>query len=395
MNADGKTGTVSQVFLWFGASVSIAEILTGAMLAPLGFTTGMLAILTGHLLGAVILLPAGLIGAKSGLSASESFRISFGRYGAGWLSALNICQLLGWTAVMIVSGAKAFDGITRLIAGYSQEKLWCVLIGGLILVWILVGVKRLFRLNAVIVSALFVSFLILGLMVLRSPGLAPPPEGRISFGAAVELNVAMALSWLPLFSDYTRSLRRPLRGTAFCVLSYCSGSMLMFSIGLGAALKAGTADIGILLASSGLGPLGLFIIAFSTVVTTFLDAHSAGVNAATIKKGVRQKSVSVLACFLGTMLAVAVPMSYYEDFLLFIGSVFSPLFAILFVDFYLFGKRDADYPLNARNMLFWLAGCILYHLLMNVHWLIGSTIPVMLIIGGAHYAACRISPPRR
>jgi putative hydroxymethylpyrimidine transporter CytX len=392
MNTADKTSTLSQVFLWFGASVSLAEILTGALLAPLGFTHGMLAILSGHLLGIVILLPAGLIGAKSGLSASESFRISFGKHGASGLSALNICQLLGWTAVMIISGAKAFDGLTGLLIGYSNEKLWCILIGGLILVWILVGVTRLFRLNAVIVSALFLSFLVLGHTVFTTTGRAPSLAGDISFGAAVELNVAMALSWLPLLSDYTRTLKRPFGGTVCSVAAYCFGSMLMFTIGLGAALNAGTADIGVILASSGLGPLGLFIIAFSTVVTTFLDAHSAGVNAATIRKGVRQKAVSVIACCTGTMLAIAVPISRYEDFLHLIGSVFSPLFAILFVDFYLFGKRDTEYPLNGRNVLLWLAGCILYHLLMDYHWVIGSTLPVMLIIGAVSFTVNRVRP---
>ena len=32
-----KVSTFSQMLLWFGAAVSIAEILTGALLAPLGF----------------------------------------------------------------------------------------------------------------------------------------------------------------------------------------------------------------------------------------------------------------------------------------------------------------------------------------------------------------------
>ena len=89
-----------------------AEILTGALLAPLGFEMGMGAILVGHVIGAALLLPAGLIGAQSGLSAARSVRISFGRYGSYAFSILNLVQLLGWTAIMIVSGAKAMDGIT-------------------------------------------------------------------------------------------------------------------------------------------------------------------------------------------------------------------------------------------------------------------------------------------
>ena len=120
-----KVSTFSQMLLWFGAAVSIAEILTGALLAPLGFERGMEAILVGHVIGAILLLPAGLIGAQSGLSAARSVRISFGRYGSYAFSILNLVQLLGWTAIMIVSGAKAMDGITGELWGFRNEAAGC------------------------------------------------------------------------------------------------------------------------------------------------------------------------------------------------------------------------------------------------------------------------------
>lgn len=43
------TSTLSNGLIWFGAGVSIAEILTGTYLAPLGFEKGLAAILLGHL----------------------------------------------------------------------------------------------------------------------------------------------------------------------------------------------------------------------------------------------------------------------------------------------------------------------------------------------------------
>ena len=47
--------------IWFGAALSIAEIMTGTYLAPLGLTQGLYAIILGHIIGGVILLGAGLI----------------------------------------------------------------------------------------------------------------------------------------------------------------------------------------------------------------------------------------------------------------------------------------------------------------------------------------------
>ena len=46
-----KTSAFQNSLIWFGAAVSIAEILTGTYFAPLGFTKGLLAILVGHVIG--------------------------------------------------------------------------------------------------------------------------------------------------------------------------------------------------------------------------------------------------------------------------------------------------------------------------------------------------------
>ena len=40
-------------------------------------------------------------------------------------------QLVGWTAIMIYDGALAADGIMGV-----GNWIWCLLIGGLIIVWI-------------------------------------------------------------------------------------------------------------------------------------------------------------------------------------------------------------------------------------------------------------------
>ena len=60
-----RTGLFENGLIWFGAGVSIAEILTGTYLAPLGFQKGIAAILLGHLIGCVLLFLAGVIGGNS------------------------------------------------------------------------------------------------------------------------------------------------------------------------------------------------------------------------------------------------------------------------------------------------------------------------------------------
>ena len=46
-----KTSVFQNSLIWFGAGVSIAEILTGTYFAPLGMAKGFAAILLGHLIG--------------------------------------------------------------------------------------------------------------------------------------------------------------------------------------------------------------------------------------------------------------------------------------------------------------------------------------------------------
>ena len=108
-----KTSVFQNSLIWFGAGVSIAEILTGTYFAPLGMAKGFAAILLGHLIGCTMMFFAGLIGGRTGLSAMETSKLSFGKKGSLWFAALNVLQLVGWTAIMIYDGALAAQLGTR------------------------------------------------------------------------------------------------------------------------------------------------------------------------------------------------------------------------------------------------------------------------------------------
>lgn len=391
MDTNSKAQSIfSHVLLWFGAAVSIAEIITGALIAPLGLTQGILSIVIGHVIGAIILFMAGLIGAKSGLSAAETSKISFGIYGSYSFSVLNIIQLLGWTAIMITNGAKAFGEITGTLVNYNNEKLCCIVIGVFILIWVLLGAKNLSKVNSIVVTILFIFTLIMGYTVFTKQNAAVVVTEAISFGGAVELNVAMSLSWLPLISDYTRNLKRPVKGTLASVLSYSLGSILMFIVGLGAGIYTGTSDITIILLSAGLSLVAMVIILFSTITTTFLDVYSAGVCTANISSKIDEKFAAVIMCIIGTVIALFGYVDRYENFLYFISSVFAPLFTILFVDYYLFRKENTDAKFRAENIAIWVIGFIIYRFLMPFVSLVGTTLPVMAIVGIISYLFNRI-----
>ena len=74
-----KTSTFQNGLIWFGAGVSLAEILTGTAFAPLGMAKGLAAIVIGHIIGCAMMLLAGLIGGRTGRSAMETVKMSFGQ----------------------------------------------------------------------------------------------------------------------------------------------------------------------------------------------------------------------------------------------------------------------------------------------------------------------------
>ena len=371
------TSVFSNGLIWFGAGVSLAEILTGTYFAPLGFGKAMAAILLGHLIGGLMMFAAGMIGAKERKSAMETVKMSFGERGSLLFAILNVLQLVGWTAIMIYDGALAADGVL-----HTGIWLWAIIIGALIVVWIFIGLTNLGKLNTVAMTALFILSLVLFKVIFFGTGSAAPivDDGSLTFGAAVELAVAMPLSWLPLISDYTREAEKPFAATLASVIVYSLVSIFMYMIGMGAAIFTGEYDIAQIMLKTGFGVVGLLIIVFSTVTTTFLDAYSAGVSSVSISAKIKEKWAAIVVTVIGTVAAIVYPMDNITNFLYLIGSVFAPMIAVQIADYFILKKADAETSaFQWRNLIVWLVGFVIYRVLMHVDTPVGNTLPDMVI----------------
>ena len=370
-----KTSTFQNSLIWFGAGVSLAEILTGTSFAPLGMAKGFAAILLGHIIPCALFLLAGLIGGRTGRSAMETVKMSFGHTGGLLFAFLNVLQLVGWTAIMIYDGALAIGGIFD--AGHW---IWCLVIGGLIIVWILVGITNLGLINKISMAALFILTLVLCKVIFFSGASAGGDLGEaMSFGAAVELAVAMPLSWLPLISDYTREAEKPFQATLASTLTYGVVSCWMYVIGMGAAIYTGEYDIAQIMVKAGLGIAALVILVLSTVTTTFLDAWSAGISAESLSSKLNGKWTAVVVSVVGIAGAILFPMDDITGFLYLIGSVFAPMIAVQIADHFLLRRDSFGVSFDVRNLIIWLVGFILYRLLMNVDIVVGYTLVDMVI----------------
>ena len=370
-----KTSTFQNGLIWFGAGVSLAEILTGTAFAPLGMAKGFAAILLGHIIGCAMMLLAGLIGGRTGRSAMETVKMSFGQKGGLLFAFLNVLQLVGWTAIMIYDGALAVGGIFAI-----GRWVWCLVIGALIIVWIAVGVTDLGWINKITMAALFILTLVLCKVIFFSGNAMVGIDGEsLTFGAAVELAVAMPLSWLPLISDYTREAEKPFAATLASTVTYGVVSCWMYLIGMGAAIYTGQSDIAQILLQAGLGVVGLLIVVFSTVTTTFLDAWSAGISADSFVSKFKGKQVALIVTVIGTVGAIVFPMDDITDFLYLIGSVFAPMIAVQIADAFILHSDASAKELSASRMIIWQENYMIYRILMNIDFVLGNTLPDMLI----------------
>ncbi len=375
MENKGRTSLFENGLIWFGAGLSIAEILTGTSFASLGFGKGILAIIIGHIIGCLMLFCAGIIGGKERKSAMDTVTMSFGADGSKFFAFLNVLQLVGWTSIMIYDGALAANGIFN-----TGNWVWCLVIGALIILWVVIGITNLGKINTVAMAALFILTIIMCKVIFFSDTSGVKVSGdSMSFGAAVELAVAMPLSWLPLISDYTREAKEPVKATLVSTIVYGIVSCWMYIIGMGAAIFTGESDVAQIMVKAGLGIVGLLIVVFSTVTTTFLDAYSAGISSETILSKLNGKYVTIAVTVIGTVAAILFPMDDITDFMYLIGSVFAPMLAIQIADYFILKADKSSKKVDMINAIIWVIGFVLYRYLMTVDIPVGNTLPDMAV----------------
>ena len=248
--------------------------------------------------------------------------------------------------------------------------------------------------NKIAMAALLILTILLCGVIFGGNASAAAMDDSLTFGAAVELAVAMPLSWLPLISDYTREAAKPKTATLASAVVYGVVSCWMYTIGMGAAIFTGGSDIAQIMLQAGLGVAALVILVLSTVTTTFLDAWSAGISAESLSKKFSGKWIAVAVAVVGTVGAILFPMDDITNFLYLIGSVFAPMIAIQIADVFLLhrnsGKRNAD----VRNLVIWVLGFAAYRVLMGVDTPVGCTLPDMVLTMLLCVAAEKLLPAK-
>ena len=382
--------------LWFSLGVGLLVMQVGAYLMPaLGTQEALLAIVAGSLLGAGLLGWVAKIGCDSGLASAGLMHAVYGRTFARLPIALNIVQLIGWGTFELVVMRDASVAIGRQ-AGAMQASWWPVaatlLWGGVVILLISGSMVQLVRriiarvaLPLVVLSLLWLTWQFLGLA--QAQGLDAlwqrQGEGGMGVMPALDLVIAMPISWLPLVADYARHGRSGVGALRGAWAGYAAANIWCYALGVLVALTLPSQDLvtALLLAQGGLIALSLILI--DEVDNAYGDVYSGAVSSHSLwpRWGVRRWGLGVaVACTFG---ALVLPMHSLEPFLLLLSSVFVPLFGVI-LGRLAWGANAAALLARARRahavpIAIWLAGIACYHLLPRLAPALGSALPTLVL----------------
>ncbi|MDQ2796539.1 MAG: cytosine permease [Actinomycetota bacterium] len=360
---------VDQLGMWSNLGVSLLGF-TGAyfVLYPLAdghalsLGAALLALVLGTILGSAAVSLSAVPGTQTGAPAMVLLRGLFG-IRLSWLpTGLNIIQLLGWTAFELVTISTAM----HQVAGGVPRWVY-VVVGGVITTVLALrplGFIRVLRRYVTIAVVLALTYL--AVQLLRNPLPALGQGTFHGFWIAVDTVIGVSVSWVPVAADYTRhskSVRDTVTGT---FVGYSLTQIACYGIGLVALLtvaKSGTDHqmFGAFIAIP-VGTLAFAVLAIRELDQSFVDTYSTAVSIQNLRPRWDRRAVAVVIGALATVLALALNVSDYENFLILIGGVFVPLLGVFAVDYFVINRRHWDLSESAPTR--WL---------MLVPWLLGFT----------------------
>ena len=378
--------------IWFGSDAGIAVFWAGALLTPaLSLATATALIILGVVLGNIFMALVAVMGYRTGVPTMVLARGALGVRGSVLPSILNYIQLIGWSAIMIVVGAKAADQVLTMLTGVSTYYLWVIVIGVVLTLWSYLGPEKWKTLESVSVALLLVLTAWLTYVTLIKFNISElmfkPGTDGMSYWLGLDLVVAMPISWVPLVADYAR-FSRSLGGSFWgTYIGHFISCALFYFIGALTNVAVGAPDPIAIIASYGLGIPAMLIIIFSTLTTGFLDIYSAAITLKNVAPRVSVKKQILIVGAVSTAVAIFFPTEAYEWFLLLLVSVFVPLAVIMVIDYFIRGydpkellKKGGKYwyrsGVNVTAVAIWAASSA-FCLLLNTSSILGIEIPVI------------------
>jgi nucleobase:cation symporter-1, NCS1 family len=358
---------VDNLVLWGSLSVGLLVLVSGSYLVPaLGLGQALVAIAIGSALGGAVLGCVAWLGAELHVPGMVLLRAPLGLRGSLVPTVLNVAQGFGWTVFEVIVVAH----VARAAAG-GPLALWTVaatlVVSLLAIGGPLVVVRRVLRAVGVPVTVAVGLYLTVWSLDRVDWAAARHGHGGLGFWLAVDLVVAIPISWAPLVADYARFASDRRAALAGTFLASTVANAWFYALGALLVL-AGAAD-----PSYGLGPaagaVALGLLAVAETDKPFADLYSTVVSIQNARPSWSAPALAAAGGLLVCAAALVLPFTGYESFLYLLGATFVPLAGVLLAH----AVRRRPYPVadlyrargvfgrwNWRSFAAWLAGFGLY-----------------------------------
>ena len=391
-----------QAALWFSLGVGLLVMQVGAYLVPaLGTQQALLAIVIGSVLGVTLLAWVAHLAAMRGLNSASLMQMTYGYHFAKLPVALNIVQLLGWTSFELVVMRDGLSAIATTVYPLPMDALniAATLFLGAIL-WLLIStpmsrvIRRFigrFGLPLAILSLIWLSIQF-GLRLKNIDGgfsafWQRSGTGAMSAIAAIDLVIAMPISWLPLVADYARFSQKPEAKTAFkgTWVGYIMANIWCYALGILIVSTTHPNDSlvsSILLAQFGMVALGFILV--DELDNAYGDLYSGSVSLHHLQSHYSLARWGKILLIAAVLAALVLPMHGLEPFLLMLSSVFVPLFGVILARLSAQAEHTSVPVIHIPSVCVWLLGIAVYHLTPMFWPNMGSSVPSLaftLILG--------------
>jgi NCS1 family nucleobase:cation symporter-1 len=421
--AKRRLGFWDYVVLWGDLGIGLLVLLAGSFLVPgLSLPQALLAIVLGSVIGVALLALAGVAGSHTGVPTMVLLRPALGIRGSYLPTAFNVVQLVGWTIFELIIMGYAANAVSKAYFGLDVYWFWLAFFTVVVIgmgVWGPLAVVRQwlgrFAVWIMLGTTLWITWLLLTrydiAALWRQPG-----DGSFPFWAAVDLVIALPISWMPLVADYSRFARRPTPAAWGTALGYLIANLWFFSLGALILLAArvtqepkGFVEAMMLIA----GPLALLVLLVDETDEGWADLYSCAVSLQNVFPQASQRGLILglgVVCYVAALFP---DLTTYEHFLLLIGSVFVPLFGVLACDFFVLRKSYdtaelfrvggaywGTAGLRPTGLAAWVLGIVAYLAIAGkLSWLglaglpwLGASVPSFLCAFGLYRVLEAISP---
>jgi len=324
-----------------------------------------------------------------------------------------VFQLLGWAAFELLVMGIAAATLVGNVFGPSTAALFIPIFGAVVAALALGGPLTVIRawLEKFAIWLVYASTAAIAIaLILKGPDIGArhaPFSGVASLLLALDLVIAMPVSWWPLISDYNRFARSSKDSIIGTAAGYTIANTLFYMLGAGLmalGIALGQPNFLAVIGLLGLGVFPLLIILVDETDNAFANIYSTAVSIQNLAPRRRQLTF-IAAATVVAMAGAAFLWSRgeglgggYEGFLFLIGGLFVPLLGVVIADSFV--VRRGSYAPNEffegaprwRWSAFasWIPGAVLYFVIVAFALPIGATLPSFALAAGLHILLSRV-----